>query len=102
MLTSPAVFCAAFPSLHLSPPHDCLRSELLMTGAELNDKSEQSSAAVALLIAEWIHVQGEGGIICRIFMMCTYRLGAVVSLTICMSDLFSDKCQFQTFAFCRA
>lgn len=28
-----------------------------MTGAELNDKSEQSAAALALLIAEWIHSQ---------------------------------------------
>lgn len=64
-----------------------------MTGAELNDKSEQSSAALAWLTADWIHSQGEDRIICRIFMMCTYRLGVVISVSVCMFDLLYVKCQ---------
>lgn len=61
-----------------------------MTGAELNDKSEQSSA---VLPAEWIHSQRGDRILCRLFIMCTYRLGAVISVSVSMCDLLVYKCQ---------
>lgn len=51
-----------------------------MTGAELNDKSEQSSAALALLIVEWMHSQREDRIIYTIFITCTYRFRVVISV----------------------
>lgn len=53
-----------------------------MTGAELNDKSEQSSAALALLIAEWIHSRREDRIIYAIFMTCTYRFRVLISVSL--------------------